>query len=381
MVQTKMIKYTFLFLLSLCLSSCDVYYSLRYGAIPTQHDYKQFPQRTIRNETPSFYFKETKSDYKLGNSIGLTNRDLNSTNVPLDDFVNLHKTISFLIIRNDTVLYEKYSGKYSDTSFVSSFSMVKPIVSTLIGIAIDERKIKSINDFIIDYLPEFKKKSGWEKITIKHLLHHTSGIKFSDGKFNLVSDNAEFYWGHNLRLKMLDLSIECPPDTRFRYSSENTLLLAYIIEKVTGSSISKYLEEKIWKPLGMEAPASWSLDRGDHKAMEKAFCCLQARTIDFAKFGRLYLNNGNWNGKQIVSKEWVQYSTHSDPSGNNKHFYNNNWGIGPLKYGSFYAIGLFGQYLYIYPEKNILIVRFGDAEAAYHPNYWNNIFIQIIDQL
>ncbi|MFZ1787991.1 MAG: serine hydrolase [Saprospiraceae bacterium] len=362
-------------------SSCDVYNSLRYGGKPTQHDYKHFPQRKIQNEAPTFYFKQPGKVYNLGNTIGLTNRDLNSTNVTLDSFVNIHKTISFLIIRNDTILYERYRNKYSDTSLVSSFSMVKPIVSTLIGIAIDEGKIKSMNDFIVDYLPEFKDNSGWEKITIKHLLHHTSGIKFSDGKFNPVSDNAEFYWGNNLRLEMLDLKLEFPPDSIFHYSSENTLLLAFIIEKVTGGSISKYLEEKIWMPLGMEAPASWSLDRKDNKAMEKAFCCLQARTIDFAKFGRLYLNNGNWNGKQIVSKEWVAYSTHSDPGGNNKHFFNNNWGIGPLKYGSFFAVGLFGQYLYMYPEKNIMIIRFGEAEASYHPNYWNNTFIQLIDQL
>ena len=115
--------------------------------------------------------------------------------------------------------------------------------------------------------------------------------------------------------------------------------------------------------------------------MEKAFCCLQARTVDFAKFGRLYLNKGNWEGNQIVSKEWVEQSTHSDPSNNNRHYYNNNWGIGPLKYNSFYAVGLYGQYLYLYPEKNIQIIRFGDSSLSYNPNYWQDIFIQIIDQL
>lgn len=132
---------------------------------------------------------------------------------------------------------------------------------------------------------------------------------------------------------------------------------------------------------GMEAAASWSLDGKDEKTIEKAFCCLQARTIDFSKFGRLYLNNGNWEGKQIVPKKWVDYSTHPDPSGNNKHFYNNNWGLGPLKYSSYYAIGLYGQFLYMYPEKNILIVRFGNTDTAYHPNYWKEVFLQLIDQL
>ena len=259
--------------------------------------------------------------------------------------------------------------------------MVKPFVSTLIGIAIDEGKIKSENDFIINYLPEFKDKIGWDQITIKNLLQHTSGIRFTDNELNPISDNAEFYWGNNLRAELMGLKLESPPNMKFKYSSANTLLLGLIIEKVTGGTISKYLEDKIWKPLGMEAPASWSLDRNDDKGIEKAFCCLQARAIDFAKFGRLYLNGGNWNGKQIISKKWVELSTHSDPSGNNKHFYNNNWGIGPLKYGSYFAVGLFGQYLYVYPEKNIIIVRFGDADTSYHPNYWTEIFLQIIDQI
>lgn len=376
-----MFKYFFLSLLFCCLISCDVFRSLRYGGIPSQSDYKHFPQRIVNNEGPVYNFHKANKDYQLGTKIGLANRDFNSTNVSLDSFTTLHKTVTFLIIRNDTIVYEKYNKGYTSNSFVSSFSMAKPFVSTLIGIAIDEGKIKSENDFIIDYLPEFKDKIGWKKITIKNLLQHTSGIRFTDSELDPASDNAEFYWGDNLRKRMINITLECPPNTKFRYSSENTLLLGYIIEKVTGGTISKYLEDKIWKPLGMEAPASWSLDRKDDKAIEKTFCCLQARAIDFAKLGRLYLNEGNWNGKQIVSKKWVEYSTHSDPSGNNKHFYNNNWGIGPLKYGSYFAVGLFGQYLYMYPEKNIIIVRFGDTEASYHPNYWQEVFLQIIDQM
>lgn len=374
----KLILFIFLYL---CCTSCNIFRSLRYGGVPSQRDYKHFPQRVIANEGPVYHFYKANKKYNLGTKIGLVNRDFNGTNVSLDSFAILHKTISFLIIRNDTIVYEKYNRGYTSNSFVSSFSMVKPFVSTLIGIAIDEAKIKSENDFIINYLPEYKDKIGWDKITIKNLLQHTSGIRFTDNKLNPVSDNAQFYWGDNLRGELMDLKLANSPNIKFKYSSANTLLLGLIIENVTAGTISKYLEDKIWEPLGMEANATWSLDRNDDKGIEKAFCCLQARAIDFAKFGRLYLNGGKWNGKQIVSKEWVELSTHSDPFGNNKHFYNNNWGIGPLKYGSYYAIGLFGQYLYMFPEKNIIIVRFGDADASYHPNYWQEVFLQIIDQM
>jgi len=374
-------KLLFLIFSIVILSSCSLLRPIQYGAIPTQKSYKRFPSRTVKNSDSIFNFIKPTKEYGLGKKIGVINKDFNSTNVNLDSFVKLHKTVSFMIIRKDTILYENYQKNYSDTTKVSSFSVVKPILSTLIGIAIDEGKIKSVEDYLINYLPEFKDKVGFDKIKVRHLLHHTSGIAFSDNKFNPFSDNAEFYWGENLRERILDAEIENAPDKIFKYSSENTMLLALIIEKVTNASVSNYLQEKIWKKLGMEAPAEWSLDRDDEKGVEKAFCCLQARTKDFAKFARLYLKEGNWNGEQIVSKEWVKTSTKPHLIGNNKHFYHNNWGIGPLKYGSFFAIGLYGQYLYVYPAKEIIIVRFGDKSTYLHTGYWNQIFLQIIDQL
>jgi CubicO group peptidase (beta-lactamase class C family) len=369
-------------ILAFSLSSCNLYKTLRYGGIPGQKDYKHFSQREVSNgEKEPFCFKPPMKEYGLGESIGVTDQDFNSTNVSLDAFMDLHNTIAFMIIRNDTLLYEQYRQDYNESTAVSSFSMVKPIISTLIGIAIDEGKIDSEDDSIIKYLPEYTSKVGWDKISVENLLHHTSGIEFTDSKFSPLSDNAEYYWGDDLRQRVLDAHLECPPNTIFKYSSVNTMLLGLIVEKVYQQTISETLESKLWSKLGMEAPAYWSLDRSDSLGVEKAFCCLQARASDFAKFGRLYLNEGNWEGDQIVSKKWVNYSTNPDPEGNNKHNYNNNWGIGPAKYKSFFAVGLFGQYLYIYPEKNIMIVRFGDTETSAHPNYWQSTFLQIIDQM
>jgi CubicO group peptidase (beta-lactamase class C family) len=373
------IKFLFFASIVVILSSCKVIRNVEHGALPQQKDQKIFTTRLIEKEGPTFYFKNNPSKENLGKKIGVTNRDFNATNISLDSFVRLYKTISFVIIRNDTLLFQYY--KKSDTTIVSSFSMAKPLVSTLIGIAIDEGKIKSIDDKIVNYIPELEGKTGWDKITIKNLLQHTSGIKFTDRKYDIFSDNADFYWGNNLRKEVLKSKLECAPNVKFKYSSENTMLLALILENVTGNTLSFNLQEKIWKPLGMESNASWSLDRKDEKAIEKAFCCIQGKTLDFAKFARLYLNEGNWNGNQIVSKKWVDYSVHQDTSGNNRRFFNNNWGLGPLKYGSYYAVGLYGQYLYVYPEKKIIIIRFGESTLSYHPSFWQNIFLQIIDQM
>ena len=244
----------------LLVNSCTVYRSVRYGALPSQNDYKHFPQRKVENQGPAFHFSKAEKDYKLGATVGLANRDFNSTNVSLDTFAQMHKTISFLIIRNDTILYKYYAAPYSDTTMVSSFSMVKPMISTLVGIAIDEGKIGSVGDYLVDYLPEYGDKIGWDKIKIRNLLHHTSGIKFSDGKFSLTSDNAKYYWGKEIREEVLEAELEFPPDTQFKYSSINTQLLGIILERITSGTLSNYLEQKLWEPLGMEAPASWSLD-------------------------------------------------------------------------------------------------------------------------
>ena len=172
-----------------------------------------------------------------------------------------------------------------------------------------------------------------------------------------------------------------PPGEHFEYSNINTQLLAMILERATGMKVSQYLQEKIWKPIGMEYPASWSMSNDGPDGIEKAFCCLNARTTDFAKFGRLYLNHGNWNGKQIIPESWINQSLQSSKENGQRLTYHYNWGIGPKKYGSYYAIGLYGQFIYMYPEKNVIIVRFGKADLSYNPPFLYHTFLQICDQL
>jgi CubicO group peptidase (beta-lactamase class C family) len=154
-----------------------------------------------------------------------------------------------------------------------------------------------------------------------------------------------------------------------------------IIERTTGNTVSNYLQKKIWSQIGTEAPVSWSTDRKDSAAIEKAFCNLNARTLDFAKFAKLLLNKGNWNGKQIIPQHWIEESITNTTVNGSKISYGYNLVIGPAAYNSFYPIGLYGQLLYIYPKKNIIIVRFGNADLNYNSNYWKEIMNQLIDQL
>jgi CubicO group peptidase (beta-lactamase class C family) len=351
--------------------------------LPDEKDAKRFPYRTIMPSPDSaiFIFKKSTDTPVEIKRIRVENKSMNSTGVSVDQFVKLHKTISFAIIRNDSLLYEYYANNYSAATNVSSFSIAKSYITMLIGIAIDEGLIKSVNDPITDYISEWKHMAGYNLITIKDLLRHTSGLKFTENIFNPESDQLQFYYGTTLRKSILGSTIKEPPGQHFDYQSENPSLLALIIERTTGNTVSNYLQKKIWSQIGTEAPALWSTDRKDRAAIEKAFCCLNARTLDFAKFARLLLNKGNWNGKQIIPRHWIEESIISTTENGGKVSYGYNLGLGPAAYNSFYPIGLYGQLLYIYPKKNLIIVRFGNADFNYNPNYWKEIMIQLIDQL
>ncbi len=364
------------------INSCKLIKPIVYN-LPDEKDARRFPFRTVAAADNSALFNfirvsDTLSEIK---NIKVENRPMNSTGISLNQFVTLHKTISFAIIRNDSILYEYYANNYSSQKNVSSFSIAKAYITMLTGIAINDGLIKNINQPITDFITEWKDKPGYSLITVKDLLRHTSGLKFTENPFNPNSDQLQFYYGTQLRKNILASKIYEPPGLHFDYESENTCLLGIILERVTGKTLSTYLQKKIWSQIGTEAPALWNTDRSDSNAIEKAFCCLNAHTLDFAKFARLLLNKGSWNGKQIIPVGWIDEATKRTNEAGGKLTYGFNMGIGPAAYNSFYPVGLYGQWLYIYPKKNLIIVRFGNADIRYNPNYWKEIMLQLIDQL
>ena len=360
-------------------NSCGYFSKVSKIGIPEADDYKLFANRAIEPGSEPFYFQNPQKDLNLGQTIEVDSRRIDASNQTLDLFLESHKTLSFMIIRNDTVLYQYFDPSKTDSSVVTSFSVAKAFISALVGIAISEGKIPDTNTRIVTYFPELQNQ-GLDRVTIDNLLVHTSGIHYKEIK-NHVGGNLEFYWGKDLSTDVFNIHAAFPPGDHFEYSNINTQLLSMILERATGMSVSQYLQEKIWKPLGMEYPASWSLSSSRDDGIEKAFCCLNARTTDFAKFGRLFLNRGNWNGKQIIPESWIDKSLHSSKENGQRLTYHYNWGIGPKKYGCFFAVGLYGQFIYIYPEKNIIIVRFGKADLGYNPPFLLLNLLQICDQL
>lgn len=319
------------------------------------NDYKKFPSRAIETSDEAWTF-ERRDTLVPPKSISADGESM-----PWRDFLKEYKSVAFLLIRNDTILVEDYLDDYEESSVVPSFSAAKSVVSILVGIAIDEGFIESVQDRVTKYIPELE-EAGFDKVTVEHLLQMTSGMHFNESYANPFGDAATYYYGTNLTKSVAKAKLEAEPGERFNYVSGDTQILTLLLTRALGDkSVSAYLEEKIWKPLGMEYDASWSLDKKE--GLEKGFCCLNVRARDMAKIGRLYLNKGNWNGKQLVSEEWVERSTRVDSSNGSAAYYQYQWWVGE-EGNDFYAHGILGQFIYVNPELNIVAVRMGKKNGG-----------------
>lgn len=322
-------------------------------------DYLTLPSRELRASPIPFQFGTDTSKERL-----IEKSFQSGANIPdLDAFLEETGSWAFLVIQNDTILYERYFNGHQRDSLVTSFSVAKSFGSALIGIAIEEGYIKSVNDSITDYIPEVAERDPrFRDIQIRHLLMMASGLRFADNRFMLSPDHSLTYEFDDLRhLVLTETAVVEQPGVTFVYNDYNPLLLGLILERTTGRPVTAYLQEKIWGPIGMEYGGSWSLD-SEESGFEKMESSINARAIDYAKFGRLYLNGGNWNGTQVVPAEWVAESTHDNGMIEDAPIY-----YGYLWWGEncnpnsqdFLAVGNHGQFIYISPAKDLIIVRNG----------------------
>ncbi|MBK7181492.1 MAG: serine hydrolase [Bacteroidetes bacterium] len=287
----------------------------------------------------------------------------NSSKIPATlekNFTDLG-TVAYVIIKNDSIIHEQYWDGYDADSHSNSFSMAKTFVGILIGAAIDEGKIKSLDQPIGDFFPQFKEGKN-ANITIKHLLTMSSGINFDEDYVNPLAYPAQAYYGSEIKELTLGYEAQDEPGKTFKYLSGNSELLGMIIEKVTGKTLSEYMSEKLWKPLGAKNAAQWSLDHKD--GMEKAYCCFNANAPDFARIGQLYLDSGKWNGNQLINQEFVMNSIIpadlADEGGRNQRYGYAWWLIPDYKMKNiFYARGILGQYILCIPDKKMVVVRLG----------------------
>ena len=294
-------------------------------------------------------------------------------------------TVAFLVVQNDSLLHEEYWDGYSDTSHSNSFSMAKSIVSLLIGCLIDEGKIKSVDQPVTDFIPEFR-GPDFQKITIKDALTMSSGLNWDESYNNAFSITTKAYYGNDLPSLIYSLKPIEEPGKTFRYKSGDTQLLSMIVEKASGIHLADYAALKLWKPLGAEHDAFWSLDQKDGN--EKAYCCFNSNARDFARIGQLVLDSGQCCGHQLVSKEYIRQATSPDSwlkndKGKTCTWYGYQFWILNFKGMKVpYCRGILGQYIFIIPGKKAVVVRLGSKRSEkYKSSSPEDVFLYLDEAL
>lgn len=271
--------------------------------------------------------------------------------------------VALLLIKDGSIAYEQYWDGYGPEAYSNSFSVAKSMVSLLIGIAVQQGHISSLDDPIGKYLPHYNEAPT----TIRHLLMMSSGLEWDESYYSPFSVTTKAYYGNNLRKLMNELSIEEEPGKVWNYQSGNTQLLALILERATGMTTSEYASQMLWKPIGASKDALWSLDKRD--GVEKAYCCFNSNARDFARIGQLVLDSGQWQGNQIVPKPYLQKALSPQrqllgPENESVDYYGYHWWLVPYN-GELipYARGILGQYIFVFPRERAVLVRLGHERA------------------
>ncbi len=282
----------------------------------------------------------------------------------LNEVLTENKSVAFLVIRNDSILSEYYWDGYSDSSRSNSFSMAKSITTLLAQIAIQKGVFESWNQKVISILPELKGDYAGE-LELWHLSTMSSGLQWEEHYKNPFAVTAKAYYGDDVWELMLSLPIESQPGVACNYQSGSTQLLGIALIKATGKTLSELASEWLWNPMQTNHDATWHTD---DKGTELAYCCFNSNARDFARFGKLMLNFGNWNGTQVLDSAFVRKAT---TGALGAHYGYSFWLMPDYALPVFYQKGILGQYIISIPEYNMIIVRLGHQRQpnrdAYHP--------------
>lgn len=311
-------------------------------------DYTYFDNRSIENDQAIPLEKH---------------KDYNTANIPqkLDEAHHKYGTVAFLIFKDGKLWHEDYADGYGPESYTNSFSMAKSITTLLLGKAIEDGFIKSFDQKVTDFFPDLQGEYA-DEVTVGDLASMASGLNWDENYYSPFSITAQAYYDENIRDLILGLSVDEKPGQSFKYLSGNTQLLGLVLEKAIGKNLSVYLSENFWKPMGMENRAFWQLD-SEESGMEKTYCCISSNARDFARIGLMILNNGKWNGQQILNEDFVQKCT--QPRFDSYNNYGYGFWLEEIGDRNFFVMqGILGQYVIADQEKNILIVRLGHERES-----------------
>ncbi len=264
-------------------------------------------------------------------------------------------TVAFLVIQNDSVLYEDYIDRIAEDAGTNSFSMAKSITTMLAQVAVQKKIFTGWNQKVKTLLPALTGAHAGE-VELWHLSTMSSGLDWNEDYANPWTITAKTYYGNHVRDIMLTLPVKDEPGKQFIYQSGSTELLAMCLTQATGKTLAELASEWLWKPLQAKHPATWHTD---DDGTDLAWCCFNSNARDFARFGKLMLHEGNFNGTQVLDTAFVQMAT--VPALDSVYGYS-FWLEHTLGTKVFYQWGFCGQYIITIPEYNLVVVRLGNED-------------------
>lgn len=308
---------------------------------PSTDDEEKFPSHPVSTINPQPWQKDASYNKEILSE--RLSKEMKKTNA-----------LSLLVIRDGKLTYEQYWKDHNPSSLMNSFSMAKGILAILIGCAIDDGYLQSEEQLISSVFPEYKNSRYGKYLTFSHLMTMQAGMDWEEEYHHPFAPNSKQYFIADLAHQAFSTGIKEMPGEKYEYQSVAAQLLGLALRKVTGKELATYLSEKLWQPLGMEFSAKWSTDE---KGMEKAFCCIHATPRDFAKIGQLIMQEGNWEGRQLISKEYCKRLL--TPTKANDAFCYTIWANDESGIKCRFFYGFLGQFIIMVPEKNMVIVKTG----------------------
>ena len=323
-------------------------------------DAGNFAQRKIATSLPLAWEKDT-----VFNKAPLSSASLS--------YLQQYKSAAFLVAKNGKLLHETYFSPYTESSRTNSFSVDKTITTMQVGLAVQQGLIPSFDTPITQFLPEFAGNARASKATISQVSAMKAGHDWTENyklPFNVTTD---LYYGKDAEKLVLNQDFEREPGTAYEYSSGSTQLLGVILKRAIQkknpqSNISEHLSQSLWQPLGMEKDAIYTLDRaGEDGGMERTYCCIFATARDYAKLGQLLLQDGQWGGKQLLDKAFIERMRQPDLQAYYGHSLWMDW---KYKHPFYFMQGHQGQYVIVVPSLQLVVVRVGQYrdKATLGPN-------------
>jgi CubicO group peptidase (beta-lactamase class C family) len=358
-------------------TGCVAYRAARWGAPSPERQDHIFAGRTITKADTPFHFH--RAVFERTDLDTITVRTHNGAWVSWHDYMVAGRVRAFLVIRNDTILYERYRDGYTQTTLSGSYSMAKSVTSALLGVALGEGDVASLDDPVTRYIPEFARLPAYDGVTLRHALEMRTGFAYARATGrpldDVRSDDARLYYTSNLNRAIAGMRRAAPPGGSWDYRDSDSQIIALALTRATGRALAQQMEERIWRRIGTEFDATWSLDRAG--GMEKAATGFNATARDYARFARLFLHRGVWEGEQVVPAEWVRQSTTADTARAQPEVrtwwrmqHRQQWWL-PLHEWSlhrdFYADGAKGQRLYVHAASNTIIVQLADDDRHDFP--------------